>query len=126
MRYIKLNPMEYPLKKGESWYLTHPNNKNCEFKVPQGGVTLCMNSLFDFTAGRIYEISDNDPDNGWITVACKETVVKMPYYVFARYFDAECFVRGTFSVEGKKVEPFDYKNTVPMKHSKLERFEDKE
>ena len=124
MQIITLNPINYPLEKGESWYVVHPNQQNVEFRVPEGAVTLCTSSLLDFQTGRTYEIYHNDPNNGWLSVMSKERMVKMPYYVFARYFDAECFVRGTFSVEGKKVEPFDYKPTTQRRAKQLELFED--
>ena len=118
MNYIEIDPMDFPMDKGESWWLVHPNNPNSEFRVPIGAVTLCTQNILDFAAGRMYKIIDNDSNNGWVTISCQSLTAKMPYYVFARYFDAECFVRGTFSVEGKRTEPFDYKPT-------LERFEDK-
>lgn len=119
MNYIKINPLDYPLEKGESWWICHPNESNSEFKVPRGAVTLCLDNILGFAAGKTYKVSDNDHTNGWLTVIGKELTVRMPYYLFARCFDAECFVRGTFSIEGKKVEPFDYKST-------LEKFEDDE
>jgi len=85
--------MSYPLEKNESWWVVHPNNSNCEFKVPEGGITLCIGNLLDFRPGTTYQLLNDDSVNGWITIASKNSVVRMPYYVFARYFDAECFVR---------------------------------
>lgn len=126
MNYIRINPIDYPLDKGESWWICHPNNQNSEFKIPRGAVTLCTQDFLDFTAGKTYKVLDDDPDNGWLTVTGKALTVRMPYYVFARNFDAECFVRGRFSIEGKKVVPFDYKSTTKLpKHLKnMEVMED--
>jgi hypothetical protein len=43
-------------------------------------------------------------------------MVKMPYYIFARYFDAEAFVRGIADpVELENAKPFDYKPTLPCR-----------
>lgn len=93
MKYIKMSPLEFPIESGESWWVTHPNNAAAEFYAPVGAVTACMKSLLDFRVGTVYTIVGNDSDHGWITVACTEEVVEMPYYLFARHFDAEAFVR---------------------------------
>ena len=119
----KVNPMEYPLKEGESWWVVHPNQKNAEFKVPNGGVTVCTQDFWHFAKNTAYMIVSDDPHNGWITVANSQMLVEMPYYVFARYFDAEAFVRGIADpVEMENAKPFDYKPTLP--HRPTDRFED--
>lgn len=103
MKPIKIDPMEYPLQKGESWWIIHPNYSKCEFKVPVGGITACLVNFMSFKKGTIYPIVRDDPNNGWVTIASSEEVVEMPYYVFKRYFDSEVFIRGR---EEKKLRPF--------------------
>jgi hypothetical protein len=132
MKLIKIDPMDHPLREGESWWVIPPNYKNCEFHIPQGAVAVCSagtgdRSLngFDFQYGRAYQIVDNDPHNGWLTVCSARYMVRMPYYVFARHFDAEAFIKGSFTIEGKEAKPFDYKPTVPAPVKKqLELFDD--
>jgi hypothetical protein len=115
MKFIKINPLEFSIEPGESWWPIHPNNANCEFNAPVGAVTFCMKSLLDFKAGTVYTIVGNDSNHGWITVACTEEVIEMPYYLFARHFDAEAFVRGTLVDPSvlERATPFDYKATLP-------------
>lgn len=133
MKTFTIDPMEHPLKEGESWWVVHPNNKNSEFHIPQGAVAVSTMGTedktlheFGFQYGRAYQIVDNDPHNGWLTVCSSVAMVRMPYYIFARHFDSEAFIRGTFSIEGKEVKPFDYKPTVPAdpKPKQLEMFTD--
>jgi len=119
--------MKYPLKEGESWWIVHPNQKGVEFKVPSGGVTVCTSDFLDFKQNTVYTILGNDPHNGWITLQSSIEVVEMPYYLFARYFDAEAFVRGILNdpTELEGAEPFNYRPTLPKKPSQqIELFED--
>ena len=92
---VTLNPTDFPMQKGESWWIVSPNNGNAEFDAPIGSWTLWNEQVLGFSPGTMYEITDNEKDSGWITVGSKETCARMPYYVFARHFDAECFVRDT-------------------------------
>lgn len=93
MKVVKLDPLQFPKEPNESWWPVHPNNANCEFNAPVGAITACLKSFLDFKAGVVYTIVGNDSSHGWISVACTEEVVEMPYYLFARHFDAEAFVR---------------------------------
>jgi len=120
---VRIDPMEFPLKEGESWYIVHPNNRNAEFCVPAGGITVCTTDFYNFSQNTVYSIVGDDSHNGWIQVESINEIVEMPYYVFARYFDAEAFVRGTFSVDPDKAKPFDYKPTLPYR-KQLELFKD--
>ena len=101
--YIKINTLEYPPKEGESWWVVHPNSGVTDFVIPEGAVTACTKDFMDFKTGVIYKVQKSD-FVGWICVLVvdkledpakyKEIVVDMPEYIFARYFDAEIFVRG--------------------------------
>lgn len=134
MKTITIDTMDFPLVEGESWWVVHPNNKNSEFHIPQGAVGVYVSSKgssalqdFGFDCGRAYQIVDNDSHNGWLTVCSSSHMVRMPYYIFARHFDAEAFIRGTFTIEGKETKPFDYKPTVPGKpKQQLELFNDQQ
>ena len=109
--------MQYPLEKGESWWVVHPNTPHTEFKVPAGGVTVCIEDFMGFSKNIVYTILGDDPHNGWITVQSSYEVVEMPYYVFARYFDAQAFIRGVLNdpIELEGAEPFDYRPTLPKR-----------
>lgn len=124
MNRVRIEPMDHPLREGESWWVVHPNYKNCEFIVPSGAAAVCQKGFVDFLPGRAYSIVSNDRENGWLTVHGINGLVEMPYYIFARHFDSEAFIRGTFSIAGKEVEPFDYRPTVPGKPKSLEYFND--
>ena len=109
MQYKKIEPDMFPIEKGESWWVVSPNLKNCEFCAPAGAITICTSYLtipptrmVSFSAGVIYQITGTDDISGYITVKNKEEIVEMPYYVFARYFDAEAFVRGVPSPKEKR------------------------
>lgn len=94
MRHIRINPEEYPPKNGESWWVVHPNLANCEFRVPIGAVSPCLDSLGPFEKGKAYSVLGCDNHNGWVTLRCKDDLYDMPQYLFARHFDAEVFVVG--------------------------------
>ena len=127
LKKIKLDPQEFPIKQGESWHLVHPNNANCEFYAPPGAVTVCTTDFMSFMNGVAYEVLSSDRHNGWITIANSYERVEMPYYVFARYFDAEAFVRGVLRPDDdlEKAVPFNYRPTVPFK-SKEDTWDDNE
>jgi hypothetical protein len=119
--------MSFPLLKGESWWVVHPNQKGTEFRVPSGAVTVCIDSFLSFSKNIVYTILGDDPHNGWVTVKSLTEIIEMPYYVFARYFDAEAFVRGILEdpTQLEKAEPFDYKPTLPGRpNNQLELFND--
>jgi len=94
-----LKAVDYPMIPGqERWFYVDPNNSYCEFSVPQNAAAVCVQPLLQkFEVNKAYQISDYDRENGWVSVwAGSETgddVYRMPLYVFARYFDAEAFVR---------------------------------
>lgn len=122
MRRQRIDPMTYPLKKGESWWIVHPNIATAEFRVPMGAITICTQNFVPFEQNMVYSILGVDNHSGWITLCCGDVVYDMPQYVFARYFDAEAFVVGRATPEElEKAKPFDYKPTVPKK---LEEFVD--
>lgn len=117
MNVIRLNPQDYPLKQGESWWVVSPNNGNAEFVAPPGAITVCLKGFLGFDGGMIYPVLNNDNNNGWITLGCRNEIVEMPYYVFARFFDAEAFVRGRVKDPSalERAVPFDYKPTLSCK-----------
>jgi len=124
MKKIRLSPIDYPLKEGESWWVVHPNTSRCEFKVPSGAVTVCTDSFLDFTQSTVYTILGDDPHNGWITLGCSTGVMEMPYYIFARHFDAQAFIRGVATPdELDGAVPFDYRPTLPKKANPQLSFE---
>ena len=96
---IVIRPEDYPMVPGkETWFLVHPNNAYCEFAIPAGAAAICTkNFLKKFEFGKPYSIANWDRDHGWISVQYKsaqvDEVIKMPLYIFARYFDAEAFMR---------------------------------
>ncbi|RLB98648.1 MAG: hypothetical protein DRH90_21590 [Deltaproteobacteria bacterium] len=109
MIYSKIEPEMFPIKEGESWWVVPLNMKQCEFCAPAGAITICTSHLtvpstrmVSFSAGVIYQITGTNNTSGYITVKSKEEIVEMPYYVFARYFDAEAFVRGVPSQKEKR------------------------
>jgi hypothetical protein len=117
MKVIRLDPQDHPLNKGESWWIVNPNNGNAEFVAPSGAITVCLECFLTFEEGYVYPVLNNDTNNGWITLGCHSVIVEMPYYVFARYFDAEAFVRGRIKDPSAlaRAVPFDYKPTLPCK-----------
>jgi hypothetical protein len=126
MKRNRIEPMEYPLKPGESWWIVHPNIATAEFRIPSGAITACIQDLIDiFKQGTVYSVISADNHNGWVTVAGGKELYDMPQYIFARYFDAEAFVVGIMTPEERsKAKPFDYKSTVPRKPKDIEAFED--
>lgn len=93
MAYREISPESEPLKSGESWWIINPNNGYCEFSAPQGCYARCTKRFQDFMPDVMYEITGNEPNCGWISLRVFEDVYRMPYYVFARYFDSEAFVK---------------------------------
>lgn len=93
MDYIKINQELFPREKGEGWWIVHPNQSGVEFRAPVGSHTMCISEFLGFAEGILYPIVDNNTTSGWITVKNKQQTVEMPYYLFARHFDAESFVR---------------------------------
>ena len=116
MKRNRIDPMEYPIKKGESWWVVHPNIRTAEFRIPSGAITCCIEDFLSiFEKGCVYSIVSTDSHNGWVTVAGGKELYDMPQYIFARYFDAEAFVVGMMTVEEQaEAKPFDYKPTLPM------------
>jgi hypothetical protein len=90
MNYIVVDPAEYLLNKGESWYVVSPNNAECDFTIPEGAFCCCTKNIKEFYEGTLYYVTDQD--KGWVTVVSVSQIVKMPEYLFARHFDAESFV----------------------------------
>jgi hypothetical protein len=93
MAYIIISPQDEPLKNGESWWIIHPNDGELEFKVPRDAWVICLKSWEGFVKGIVYQIVSNDSDNGYISILSSDNIYKMPYYVFARYFDANSLIR---------------------------------
>ena len=91
MRYSVINMDHYPLLEGESWHVVEPNNGECTFSISEGSMTICHSDFREFRSGTLYVVTSQG--SGWVTVACHDEVLKMPEYVFARYFDAETYVK---------------------------------
>lgn len=126
MNRITIQPKEHPRKVGESWYVVHPNSRGCEFRIPYGAVTGCLEDFQKCKQGVLYSVLSTG-NSGWVAVKTADVIYEMPEYVFARYFDAEAFVVGAAPTPGEleKAEPFDYKPTVPAKEKqRLETFND--
>jgi hypothetical protein len=96
--FTKILPESFPMKPGESWWIIHPNNAYAEFIAPVGAMTICKEDFLNFKRDILYMIIGNDNNNGWITLKTEDMVVLMPYYVFARYFDAEVFIKNIAQV----------------------------
>lgn len=123
MKRLVISPEKNPRKKGESWYVVHPNAKGCRFSIPYMAVTVCTEDLVECRKNTVYPVFA-EGDLGWVMVRTTTADYVMPEYVFARHFDAEAFVIGAAptpeELEGAK--PFSYRSTVPKKQ--LELFED--
>jgi hypothetical protein len=126
MRRIRIDPLEFPLQNGESWWVVHPNIKTAEFRIPAGAITVCTEDLLVFKKGIVYSVISADYHNGWVTVSSEDALYDMPQYLFSRKFDAEAFVIGVMTPEEReKAKPFDYKPTLPKRPSPpdIEHFE---
>jgi len=99
MQHYRIDPIEYPIKNGESWWIVNPNNGNCLFKVPCGAITLCLDNFKGFIKNVAYRVVASDDHNGWVTVLGNGDLYDMPQYLFSRYFDAESFVVGIIKPE---------------------------
>lgn len=117
VKYLKISPGAHPIQPGESWWVVHPNMGNVEFCVPTGACAICTKPLYHFEQGTVYEATEVNNQTGWITIRSTDWIAEMPFYVFARYFDAEAFVRGVPTASEKILMKtavnFDYKPTLP-------------
>lgn len=115
MRRIRINPMDHPKLAGEPWWIVHPNDGRCEFRIPSGAITVCTENFLDeFKKDIVYNVVGADNHDGYVVVAGAEDLYEMPQYLFARYFDAESFVTGRANLtELANAKPFDYKPTLP-------------
>ena len=52
----RIDPMKYPLKEGESWWMVHPNDGKLELKIPIGAPAFCVQEFLDFGKGKIYKV----------------------------------------------------------------------
>lgn len=113
MQHHRIDPEEHPPKNGESWWIIHPNKSSCEFKVPPGAVAICTETFSPFKKDDASPVISVDYHNGWITLRGNEDYYDMPFYFFARHFDAEAFVCGRATPEEiENAKPFDYKPTI--------------
>ena len=94
MQRIRIEPQKYPIKKGESWWVVHPNTAGAEFRIPNGAITVCLHDFEIFKQNIAYSVISLDAHNGWIIVEGGGDLYEMPQYLFARNFDAEAFVVG--------------------------------
>lgn len=101
MIYHKVNPSDFPMNREESWWIVNPNTPNCEFYAPTGAMAFCIKDFTvplerenTFVEGTLYYVRMIDVNTGWIAIGTTEEIIEMPFYVFARHFDAEVFVRG--------------------------------
>lgn len=94
MSFVLLDPIEYPLEKGENWFAVHPNDANLELFFPAGAAAVCKKNLNEIFLQNIpYRITNYDRTHGWVSVSTDNNMVyKMPVYLFARHFDAEAFI----------------------------------
>ncbi len=122
MKRIKIDPIQYPKTTEESWWIVHPNNASCEFRIPSGAVTVCTKDLLEiFKKNMAYNVISADNHNGWVVVEGGGDLYEMPQYLFARHFDAESFVIGSARPEDlEKARPFNYRPTLP--HKPVEEF----
>jgi hypothetical protein len=113
MQHNRIDPLKYPLKNGESWWVVHPNDSRCKFKLPSGAITVCQQELECFVPNTAYRVVSSDNHNGWVTVEGEGNLYDMPQYLFARCFDAEAYVIGT-------VTPEELENAIPTKIERVE------
>ena len=92
---IKVDPMDYPLMVGESWWVIHPNSGEAEISIPIGAPAVCTQDFLKcFKKNAPYRIANVDDAKGWISIENSDSsIVEMPRYVFARYFDAVAYIR---------------------------------
>lgn len=91
---VRIDPMDYPLKDGESWWMIQPNDGQLELKIPIGAAAVCVLEFLDFGRGIAYRIVGTDDDQGWVSIEGHGIVFEMPRYIFARHFDAIPFIKG--------------------------------
>jgi len=103
---VVINPKDEPIRNGESWWIVHPNDGYLELDIPSGAYTLCLRPFGIFKVNIVYQIIGDDSKNGWVSLLAGETVYKMPYYVFARYFDFQAFLRKR-NITTKNFERFE-------------------
>ena len=91
----KIDPMDYPLSIGESWWVIHPNSGEAELSIPVGAPAVCTKDFLDiFKKNAPYRIAHVDDSQGWISIESPVgEVVEMPRYIFARHFDAVAYIR---------------------------------
>jgi len=121
MKRIKIDAMTYPKEKDESWWIVHPNNATCEFRIPSGAITVCTKDFLEvFKQNVAYNVISTDNHNGWVTIEGGGDLYEMPQYLFARHFDAEAFVIGAARPEElEQARPFQYRPTLPHKPTDL-------
>ena len=102
MGILKIDPMEYPLSIGESWWIIHPNSNEGEIRIPVGAPAVCTQNFNDFVKNSPYRIVAVDDHNGWVSIELKpQYIVEMPRYIFARYFDAVAYIMRMNEIESK-------------------------
>lgn len=125
---IKIDPLQYPPHKGESWRIVHPNDGYVEFMLPPGAVSVCFDKFYGFEEGIAYSCYHSD-DEGWVCVERRDAIVEMPEYIFNRFFDSLPFVMSRQRVTEEDLQnatPFDYRSTLPMPPKIEFEFKDKE
>ena len=102
MAYIKIDPMDYPMAIGESWWVIHPNDSEAQIDIPIGAPAVCTQNFQElFVKNSPYRIVNVDDCKGSVTVESPENgMVEMPRYIFARYFDTVAFIRRREAMRG--------------------------
>ena len=95
MAIVKVDPMDYPLSIGESWWVIHPNNAEAELDIPIGAPAVCTRDFMNrFVKNSPYRIVNVDNSRGWVSIeSVDSTIVEMPRYIFARHFDAVAYIK---------------------------------
>jgi len=120
MNRVRIDPKQYPLRKEESWWKVHPNSGNVEFAIPRNAAAICIKYFLSFVKNKAYDIISHDKDHGWISIfytdgANNNILYEMPEYIFVRFFDSDCFLRGIVAPERlENSKPFEYRPTLPM------------
>jgi len=91
-----IDPKKYHIKKGESWWIVHPNSRS-KFILPHNAMTLCIEDFLDFKKSVVYSIFQDENFLGWVNVRQGGNTYSMPEYVFARYFDPAPFIESNHS-----------------------------